>query len=372
VEFPLGVFATSDRSWVGSMSSHDFLTFPEFLPLGLIVRPYGGIKAELPDVKVEEDLPRRFIFGCLQKGSFKKTESGWTASYRHSTAETGAEVIYKDVLEVNFSWRGEKWMAIASEQTFTDVHLCIYPESLDKAMKERLEERYNLAYSIPDEKIGRDCCFPDGPPRCIVCPIRVSSLVTARKALHAMEQDEAIVAPLFAFAVMGLSVIDYNLQAAPSNVLDPLFPILGPLSTTELLPAGDAKRYRSEDGTEVLRIPRRQYFAAFQTFFCDLERVAQWLHALQLLGTAPDRFRDAEWLDSIEDRGFVCQGPELAGATIEYRENKIRQVAFSIRFDTSQLVSLTDSSARLDEMIHAVQRKSLALRDEVESELRGD
>jgi hypothetical protein len=188
------------------------------------------------------------------------------------------------MLKVNFSWGGEKWMAIAPGQTFTDVHLCIYPESLDEAMRERLEQRYNLAYSIPNEKIGRDCYFPDGPPRCIGCPIRVSSLGTARKALQAMEQDEAIVVPLFASAVMGLFVIDYNLQVAPSYVLDPLFPILGPLSTAELLPAGKAERYRSEDGTEVLRVPRRQCFAAFQTFFCDLERVAQWLHAFQLVG----------------------------------------------------------------------------------------
>jgi len=36
------------------------------------------------------------------------------------------------------------------------------------------------------------------------------------------------------------------------------------------------------------------------------------------------------------------------------------------------LVSLTDSDAKLDEMIQAVQRRSLALRDEVESELRED
>src|SRR5215472_18117303 len=187
-----------------------------------------------------------------------------------------------------------------------------------------------------------------------------------------MEKDETIVAPLFAFAVMGLSVIDYNLQVAPSNVLDPLFPILGPLFATELLAAGEAKRHRSEDGTDVLRVPRRQYFAAFQTFFCDLERVAQWLHAFRLIGNAPDEFRDEERLDSIERRGFVCQGPELASATIEYRENKIRQVAFSIRLDPSKLVSLTDSDAKRDEMIQAVQRRSLALRDEVESELRKD
>ncbi len=45
------------------MSPYDSFTFPEFLPLGLIVRPYGGIKAEPPDVKAEEDLPRRFMFG---------------------------------------------------------------------------------------------------------------------------------------------------------------------------------------------------------------------------------------------------------------------------------------------------------------------
>jgi hypothetical protein len=143
--------------------------------------------------------------------------------------------------------------------------------------------------------------------------IRVSSLGTARKALQAMEQDEAIFVPLFASAVMGLSVVDYNLQVAPSYVLDPHFPILGPLSTAELLPAGKAERYRSEDGTEVLRVPRRQCFAAFQTFFCDLERVAQWLHAFQLVGNAPDEFRDEERVDSIERRGFVCQG--LAAGT---------------------------------------------------------
>ena len=187
-----------------------------------------------------------------------------------------------------------------------------------------------------------------------------------------MEQDETIVAPLFASAVMGLSVIDYNLQVAPSYVLDPLFPILGSLSTAELLPAGEEERHRSEDGSEVLRVPRRQYFAAFQTFFCDLERVAQWLHAFQLVGSAPDRFRDEEWLNPSSAGGFVCQGPELAGTTIEYRENKIRQVAFSIQLDPSKLVSLTNSDAKVDEMIQTVQRESLALRDEVESELRGD
>ena len=185
------------------MSSYDSFMFPEFLPIGLVGRPYGGVKTEPPDVKAEEDLPRRFMFGCLQKGSFRKTESSWWASYQHPTREIRAEVAYDGILEVNFSWQGEKWMAVSPGQTFTDIHLCIYPKSLDAAMKERLEQRYNLAYSIPDEKVGRDCCFPDGPPRCMVCPIRVSNLGTARKALQAMEKDEAIVAPLFACAVMG-------------------------------------------------------------------------------------------------------------------------------------------------------------------------
>lgn len=350
------------------MSSYDPFMFPEFLPIGLVGRPYGGVKTEPPDVKAEEDLPRRFMFGCLQKGSFRKTESRWWASYRHPTREIRAEVAYDGILEVNFSWQGEKWMAISPGQTFTDIHLCIYPKSLDEAMKERLEQRYNLAYSIPNEKAGRDCCFPDGPPRCMVCPIRVSNLGTARKALQAMEKDEAIVAPLFACAVMGLSVVDYNLRLAPSDVLDPLFPILRSLSTAELPPACKAERYKSEDGSEVLRVPRRQYFATFHTFFCDLERVAEWLHRFRLLGNAPDGFPDEELLDSIENRGFVCQGPELAGITVEYRENPIRQIALNIRFDPAYLVSLTDSDAKIDEMIQVVQHHSLALQIEVSAQ----
>ena len=103
------------------MSSHDSFTFPQFLLLGLIVKPYGGIKAEPPNVRVEEDLPHRFMFGCLQKSSFRRTQSGWSASYRHPTIETRAKVAYNDALEVDSSWRGEKWMAIAPEQTFTLV-----------------------------------------------------------------------------------------------------------------------------------------------------------------------------------------------------------------------------------------------------------
>ena len=187
-----------------------------------------------------------------------------------------------------------------------------------------------------------------------------------------MEKDEAIAAPLFACATMGLSVVDYNLEAAPSNVLDPLFPILGSLSAAELLPAGEAERFRSEDSTEVLRVPRRQYFAAFHTFFCDLERVAEWLHGFELLGNAPDGFPEEELLDSIEHRGFVCQGPELTGVTIEYRENRFRQIAFKIRFDPANLTSLTATDAKVDDMIQAVERRSLALQIEVKAELKGD
>ena len=44
----------------------------------------------------------------------------------------------------------------------------------------------------------------------------------------------------------------------------------------------------------------------------------------------------------------------------------------SIQLDPSKLVSLTNSDAKVDEMIQTVQRESLALRDEVESELKGD
>lgn len=352
------------------MSSYDPSMFPEFLPIGLIRRPYGGVKTEPPDVRAEEDLPRRFMFGCLQKGSFRKTESSWSASYRHPIREFRAEVAYDGILEVNFSWQGEKWMAISPGQTFTDIHLCIYPKGLDEAMKERLEQRYNLAYSIPNEKAGRDCCFPDGPPRCMVCPIRVSNLGTARNALQAMEKDEAIVAPLFACVVMGSSVVEYNLRLAPSYMLDPIFPILRPLSIAELPPAGEAERYKSEDGTEVLRVPRRRYFATFQTFFCDLERVAEWLHRFRLLGNAPDCLLDEELLDSIENRGFVCQGPESAGITVEYQENPIRQIAFNIQFDPAYLVSLTDSDAKIDELIRAVEQRSLALQIETNADRR--
>jgi hypothetical protein len=91
-----------------------------------------------------------------------------------------------------------------------------------------------------------------------------------------------------------------------------------------------------------------------------------------LLGNAPDGFPDEELLDSIEHRGFVCQGPELAGVTIEYRENQIRQITFNIRFDPANLASLTNSDAKIDDMIQAVERRSQALQIEVKAELKGD
>jgi hypothetical protein len=89
------------------MSPYDSFTFPEFLPLGLIVRPYGGIRAEPADVKDEDDLPCRFTFGCLEKGSFRKTASGWSASYRHPTPETCAEVAYRHAGSPLLLARGE-------------------------------------------------------------------------------------------------------------------------------------------------------------------------------------------------------------------------------------------------------------------------
>ena len=86
------------------------------------------------------------------------------------------------------------------------------------------------------------------------------------------------------------------------------------------------------------------------------------------VGNAPDGFRDEELLNSIENRGFVRQGPELAGITVEYRENPIRQIAFNIRFDPAYLVSLTDSDAKIDELIQAVEHRSLALQIKVNAE----
>ena len=172
---------------------------------------------------------------------------------------------------------------------------------------------------------------------------------------------------------MGSCVVDYNLEVAPSYVLDPRFPILGALTSAALLPVGQPERYRWDDGTQVLRVPRRQYFAASHTFFSDLERVAEWLRRFQLLGNVPpEGFLDEELLDSVEHRGFVCQGPELAGVTIEYRENKIRQIAFNIRFDPANLVSLREPDAKIDEMIQAVERRSLALLVDAKAELRED
>jgi hypothetical protein len=61
------------------------------------------------------------------------------------------------------------------------------------------------------------------------------------------------------------------------------------------------------------------------------------------------------------------QGAE--DATIEYRS---RQIAFNIRFDPANLVSLWESDAKIDEMIQAVERRSLALLAEAKAELRSD
>jgi hypothetical protein len=86
------------------MSLRDF-PFPGFVPLGLAGKPYGGIKAEPHEISVEEDLPCRFMFGSLQKGSFTKNEDGWSAYYRHPTAEAHAKVVFDGALNVSFSWR---------------------------------------------------------------------------------------------------------------------------------------------------------------------------------------------------------------------------------------------------------------------------
>ena len=85
----------------------------------------------------------------------------------------------------------------------------------------------------------------------------------------------------------------------------------------------------------------RQYFACLHTFFCELERVTPWLHALSLLGDEPV---------CIEFRGFVCEGPELTGATMEYRDDKICQVTLNIRFGPSNLVSLRNCDSKLDDI----------------------
>jgi hypothetical protein len=81
------------------------------------------------------------MFGYLQKGSFRKTENGWVASYRHPTSETSAEIVYNDMLEVNFSWRGEKWMAIAQEQIiYGRPSLYLSSRGFKKALQQHLSE----------------------------------------------------------------------------------------------------------------------------------------------------------------------------------------------------------------------------------------
>lgn len=347
------------------MSLKDF-SFPEFVPLGVISRPYGGIKAEPPEVKVEGDLPCRFMFGSLEKGSFSKTEDGWSACYRHPTSETHAKVAFDGTLAVSFSWRGEKWLTTAAGPTFRDPDLCIYPDILDAEMKDRIEQCYNLTYIIPSHEREVECYFPDGPPRCIVFPIRISDLGTARKALLSMEKDEAIGAPLFAYAVIGLSTVEYNLSTAPAHLLDRFPPIPGSLSGAELPPSSEPEMQKLDDGTEVLRVTRRQYLAVFHTFFSDLERVAKWLNAFPLLCDAPDATH-SEGSPNIEC-GFVCQGSELTDVTLEYRKSKICRTMLSIRFDSFKLLSLRNSDAELDKMIEEIEQKSLSFDEETNSQ----
>jgi len=343
------------------MSLKDF-SFPEFVPLGLIGRAYGAIKAEPTEVNVEEDLPCRFMFGSLQKGSFRKTDHGWSASYRHSTAETFAKVTFDGTLAVSFSWRGREWVITTPGLTFRDPQLCVYPTSLDEEMKENIQERYNLTYIIPSRTRGVECYFPDGPPRCIVFPIRISDLGTARKALLSMENDEAIGAPLFGYATIGLSTVDYNLQMASASVLDRFVPIPGSSAGTELPPFREPEMHKLDDGTEVLRVTRRQYLAVFHTFFCDLERVAQWLKAFPLLSDA----RDATHIGLVNiEYGFVCQGSELTDVTMEWK-SKTYRITRNIRFDPSNLVSLRNSGAELDKMIEEIERKSIELNEQTD------
>lgn len=108
-------------------------------------------------------------------------------------------------------------------------------------------------------------------------------------------------------------------------------------------------------GTEVLRVTRRQYLAVFHTFFCDLERVAQWLKAFPLLGDAPYATHSEGPVDI--EYGFVCQGSELTDVTMEWK-SKICRITLNIRFDPSKLASLRNSDAELDKTIEEVERKS--------------
>jgi hypothetical protein len=320
-ELYLGRLNTED-SKPGSRNPDDILPAWIFCPQRCR-SPVTQIRFE--ECEVESDLPKRFIFGQLVPGSFKRLPTGFVARYSSSYVDT---VVTGDGENIQFKVRIDR-----SDPSYDACHiwninwnpgllyqLTATKSDFDCAFKPVIETDFNVRYKCGElrKDLSEICYVPDGYAVSILLPFPINdeSCSDLQRFVRATMDGPEI----FCQAQLEQQAIvsNYRQTKCPDLKLEPKELLVGDIHRG-LIPYG-IPAWEGEQADRALTIRRIGYVLVIQTYLHDLAGILQHLRACNLI----DDDRASEQFAHIHDAHVAECLESCAG----FSRDRSRRVVF--------------------------------------------
>ena len=230
-------------------------------------------------VRFAADLPSYLILGDLDRSTFERSASGWSARWQGTEDDTHFDVAYcatTEHYEVRQTWRGVDG-GFAFYQARVPLDKVIgqglnleFPREWDVAAKAHIESGYQV--SVVDEKRGDRSIFgiPDGAFRTIVFPLAVRNLRPALASIRERIEASPLAYPLTVEAKLVDQVVNYVEGKEPQWIAQQAMAFGQSVTDTGLAPLGFPARETVGDGTTAWTLRRKAYALFIRLPFAGL------------------------------------------------------------------------------------------------------
>ena len=297
---------------VQAISSEDvFESLPPVigLPRCLPIRP-AYRKTSLSEVLAADELPPYLLLGSLDCGTFRSSDTRWSARWVGDVPETYVEATFERRerrLELRQVWRGiQGGTSYTASDDFGHAIQMLYmpfPEIWDRAMATRLESAYRLKYVPQREDEFGFTGIPDGGFKTICVPVPVRQLCELHRCFEEMRRDSRLKAPASGRLELRFGTINYVVGESPAWTQDPGRLFAATFEAGGLLPLGLPKLEHGKDGSSACTVRRLVYLASIGVPFAGVEFVVERLAERGLIRR---RSGNADSASDIEFDAFVA------------------------------------------------------------------
>jgi len=285
--------------------------YPDFIPLGTVLKPIPNYSPSPSDVKSVSDLPKRLFIGDINPNSFSIDKNGWRIEYIDKEIDSILKMKFENstiTLQQQFEGIDGGLTTISDADSFVKIisQLPIVPYKWEEHCQKSFENEYNLHYIIQNSEDWTIVGFPDGILKTIVCPLTIGGLRKSFKWFKSQLKTPCSDSPFSAYFSLGNSKVYYLTEYLPEGFDEETLHYYT-FNNNGVIPLSKPISSKTKDDKSYLMVERQLYHLVIGCCYRNIKPLLKSLNEYEIITSKGIKQEYLEYDVLIVPPQFECQ-----------------------------------------------------------------